>query len=276
MAVLPFIFKRWFVEEAPIWTGVYPISCGEQNLIRLYGRIAPNYCLHFVLNGSVLYQFNRGPEVHLSRGDMFLSWRGFPFKYSSASPLNPEETKVCWVHLKGPMVIMFLEAMGFSLERTWLRAREPERVEAAFSKMLDMATRNPHILDMEVISILYELAAGCGGTRTPQVQKISIAKRVREFMESEVDSGLNIQQISEVFHISPSTLFLHFKREYGKSPLQVLTEIRMEHAKHLLKETDLSVAEVASAVGFIYPFYFIRKFHNIVGTSPGEYRKPSR
>lgn len=69
----------------------------------------------------------------------------------------------------------------------------------------------------------------------------------------------------------------HFIRRFtatvGMSPLQYLTKIRLGHAVRLLRETNLSIEEVALHVGFSGSSYFIKVFHGIVGCSPGEFRK---
>ena len=92
-------------------------------------------------------------------------------------------------------------------------------------------------------------------------------------MEREVSTGMNIEQICRVLKVSRSSLFLHFKKECGRSPIEILTEVRIAHARRLLRETSLSVAEVAFSSGYTDPFYFSRTFARHVGSPPSVFRR---
>lgn len=63
-----------------------------------------------------------------------------------------------------------------------------------------------------------------------------------------------------------------FKKAYGISPVTYLNNLRMEHASMLLRDTELPITEVASAVGVPNPAYFTRLFTKYSGKSPREYR----
>jgi AraC-like DNA-binding protein len=54
-----------------------------------------------------------------------------------------------------------------------------------------------------------------------------------------------------------------------------LNDLRVGEAKNLLRETDLPLIEIASRVGFEDQSYFSRVFRNVVGISPGRYRRTS-
>ncbi|PIY48354.1 MAG: AraC family transcriptional regulator, partial [Armatimonadetes bacterium CG_4_10_14_3_um_filter_59_10] len=63
-----------------------------------------------------------------------------------------------------------------------------------------------------------------------------------------------------------------FRNATGCSPLDYLVRVRIHHAMELLKEADLSIAEVARRVGFADSNYFSRQFRALVGSSPRGYR----
>ena len=54
-----------------------------------------------------------------------------------------------------------------------------------------------------------------------------------------------------------------------------ITEYRMEIAKKMLFDTDKTIFEIAVAVGFQDQRYFSKRFKQIVGKTPSEYRMPS-
>ncbi|MNO05578.1 Arabinose operon regulatory protein [compost metagenome] len=63
------------------------------------------------------------------------------------------------------------------------------------------------------------------------------------------------------------------KRVYGLTPMEYLTDYRLEQAKLLLLKTEIPVAAVAERTGFENTAYFSRRFTSKVGISPLRYRK---
>jgi len=54
----------------------------------------------------------------------------------------------------------------------------------------------------------------------------------------------------------------------GTTPQRFAERLRLDHARHLLERTNLSVSEVAAEVGFDDPFYFSRRFKRAFGKAP--------
>lgn len=77
--------------------------------------------------------------------------------------------------------------------------------------------------------------------------------------------------LARSLRITPEHLNFLFKTHCRTTPLAYLTFIRMNHAKRLLKETNLSVKEIAFKVGYQDPLYFSRVFHKHTGISPRQY-----
>ncbi len=63
-----------------------------------------------------------------------------------------------------------------------------------------------------------------------------------------------------------------FLKRVGSPPQQYLMKIRIEHARRLLDDTELSIREVTTRTGFNDPFYFSRTFRRLCGVSPRTFR----
>ncbi len=85
------------------------------------------------------------------------------------------------------------------------------------------------------------------------------------------DPTLSIGDLVSVAHLSERQLARQFQRALGQSPLQYLTEFRLEKAKALLKE-GLRVNEAAVTVGFNSANYFSRQYKKYYGVSPSQDR----
>ncbi len=87
------------------------------------------------------------------------------------------------------------------------------------------------------------------------------------------DHNLNVAFIAEQFNVSANYVSTVFKKETGIALSEYISNVRIEHAKHFLKNTNIKASEVADRVGFSSFRTFSRVFNTIVGISPGEYRK---
>ncbi|MBQ7933454.1 MAG: helix-turn-helix transcriptional regulator, partial [Lachnospiraceae bacterium] len=83
---------------------------------------------------------------------------------------------------------------------------------------------------------------------------------------------LSVPDIAAHLHIDRTYLYRLFKHELGISPLQYLTDVRMERAVALLTETKLPVQSVAGSVGYEDALYFSKTFKKAKGVSPSDYR----
>ena len=71
--------------------------------------------------------------------------------------------------------------------------------------------------------------------------------------------------------ITRGNLHLKLKNLTGKTPVELIKTMRMKRACELMKETDLSIADIAEQTGFQTPGYFITVFKNHFGETPGHY-----
>ena len=101
----------------------------------------------------------------------------------------------------------------------------------------------------------------------------SLVEKVQERMNANYwDASWNLAACAEELKIHKSTLSRKYASEAGKSFSDALLEIRIAEAKRLLKETDLSIADVAQSTGFTHATYFSKRFKEETGMTPYQYR----
>ena len=91
--------------------------------------------------------------------------------------------------------------------------------------------------------------------------------------EHYADPELSISAIAEAFGVSTARLSLSFKERNRVSPNEYLAILRVERSKQLLSETELSIKEIAVNVGYYDASSFIRRFKQITGVTPLQYRR---
>lgn len=98
-----------------------------------------------------------------------------------------------------------------------------------------------------------------------------ILKTCLHYMNQHYANHLTLQEIADQVHLHPNYLCAMFKDYTGQTVFQHLTRIRIEKAAELLRSTDISVSETASACGFESLSFFTKKFKLIIGIAPKEY-----
>ena len=100
--------------------------------------------------------------------------------------------------------------------------------------------------------------------------------RARAYIDEHYLSLGKMEELCAELYVSRYYL-THLFREYsGVSPLQYALGKRTEHAKRLLRETDLAVEEIAAEVGYEETASFIRSFRQREGKTPAAYRRAVR
>jgi len=81
-----------------------------------------------------------------------------------------------------------------------------------------------------------------------------------------------VESLADKAGMSRSAFAAQFKELLGQTPLEYVTDWRMQKATQLLREQDKKLIDVAQSVGYESDAAFSRAFKRIVGITPGEYR----
>lgn len=132
---------------------------------------------------------------------------------------------------------------------------------------------------VETLALLAVLELGRLQSRGPVVAdrtgRLSAAQErlLRDYIEDNVASDVSLDELSRLVQLSRFHLSRRFKSTFGMAPHRYVVERRLDTAKRLLKESDLSVADVATATGFSSAGLFIRTFRTATGVTPLAYRR---
>jgi AraC-like DNA-binding protein len=95
-------------------------------------------------------------------------------------------------------------------------------------------------------------------------------------MADKPEAPHTVQELAEVSGMSRATFAEHFKRTYGRTPMDYLKALRLRRAAELLSGSDLPIKVVTGRVGFESRSYFTRAFRAYSGLHPTEYRHRAR
>jgi transcriptional regulator GlxA family with amidase domain len=104
----------------------------------------------------------------------------------------------------------------------------------------------------------------------------SFANQVQRFLDQHLAEPYDLKALAREFHTSSRTLLRRYKADAGEPPLAYLQRARMRRARHLIENTDRTLADIQGAVGYRDAGAFAELFVRHVGLRPTAYRAKFR
>lgn len=109
-------------------------------------------------------------------------------------------------------------------------------------------------------------------SRIKQSSSSDILLNIKEEIEEHYMEKLTLKEFGEKYHINNVYLGQLFRKHFGMQFIDFLNHYRIKKACEQLIETEERIYRIAENVGFQSPDYFIKKFLQLMGTTPGKYR----
>lgn len=230
--------------------------------------------LHFILYGKGTLIAN-GKKLHLSKSDVFLLYANEEYEYFP-DPNDP--WSYIWVDFCANDTRALFNPCGITVENPTMHLNRLSSVTGLLNAMFD-AYDASNLQQMTssgyFLLLLSELIRN--ETSLQSTGKFSLVEQrhIRElitYINNNFRLQLTNQKIASENHISVSRMMALFAEVVGMSPIVYLNRFRVSSACELLRTTELSIREVANAVGVEDQLYFSRLFKKQKGVSPREYR----
>ena len=101
----------------------------------------------------------------------------------------------------------------------------------------------------------------------------NLPSRIQAFLHSNYQDNITLDNLSATFFLNKYYLAHTFKKKFGISIIQYLTDLRCTEAKKLLETTDLSITEIAMCVGFNSSSHFSECYKKQMGEAPAQTRR---
>ena len=97
--------------------------------------------------------------------------------------------------------------------------------------------------------------------------------RIKEYLDANYADHITLDKLTELTHMNKYYMAHSFAKYTGLSPIQYLNRRRLEAACQLLRDTDLSISDIAGSTGFSSQSYFTQAFRKAHGVTPMKYRQ---
>ena len=233
--------------------------------------IRDHFLIHFVISGKGSYICG-GKTFHLKAGDLFLI-KPSQVVYYVADPDDPWE--YYWVGFNGTNAQKLVSHLPFKEN---MPVYTPQEFEEYKNYLYRIYTNSGNTIKhtTAMIGYLYLFLSRLTEESTTNVQAPTATQSnyvidAIKYIQFNYSSDISVDDIASAVGISRSHLYRVFISNLNQSPIDYLTEYRINEACSLIKNTNLSISEIAVSVGFFDQFYFSRVFKKIKKIPPSKY-----
>jgi len=174
-----------------------------------------------------------------------------------------------WIAFDGPGARDFMLSYGYP--RTCFHAGIcPHELFISFENHL--RDRTPYAWRQMVADVVSILAAAGGCNEESSLENRILRETIRICKENFGNPNLNVNALAERLEIDRSTLRRIFRKKMNQLPSEYLSQLRLQHAFSMLKQTFLPLSEIACRSGFQDVNYFCRVIRKSTGRTPSELR----
>ena len=235
--------------------------------------------------GELVYE---GKKYELKTGDVvFIDCRK---AYNHSTGLNPNAGlwSLRWCYFYGPSMpaiyAKYCERGGLPVIRgadvsvDLARGADVSQYAAILTDIYTLASSSDYIRDMRINGRLNDLLTLLmesfwhreAHTNAPKKMEVSC---VKAYLDEHYSEKLALESVASHFFIDKHYLARLFKEQYGVTLVTYLQQVRITHAKRMLRFTDKSIEEIGLECGIGELNYFSRVFKKLEGVSPSEFRR---
>lgn len=257
---------------------LYPVCIGHFVYCAGYALNRNSYdsiLIMYVRSGSCMVHAS-GSDVNVASGQTVLINCYEPHGYESSEGWDAD-----WIHIDGAAAVKYYEYLSriydsaapvFYGEPTGLAA-----LIAAFSCGKIPAEAS---MSMMITEMLADFSCGAADksadnkkTALSSVNDKDSISAVTSYINSHFTEELSVDDLAALASLSRFYFIRLFKKRTGCTPHEYLINTRLNHAKYLLKNTNLTIKEICFASGFADESRFCTCFRDCEGVRPSEYRE---
>ena len=240
----------------------------ERGALRVYGI----YALVYFLEGNGEYYDANGYRHPIVPGDFILVTPDLPHRYTTSPGRSWSE---CHLIFDGPVFDLCRTQGIFDAARP---VRHLEPVDAWFSRVMSVVaepdSQSPVEKVAEVGRLLTLVTEIFGEeSNAPHFEGgAAWLAQAKSILDTNLEIELDPKTVARDLSVSYETFRKAFQKQFGASPGFYRTQRRIAVARRLLEMTTMTHQRIAEHLGFSDEFHFSKRFKQVVGVSPREYR----
>lgn len=265
----PSVFARTsllYLQEVGSLEALYPHTSTRENLVSF---------LFFVVtsgSGKLTYE---GKVYELEQGDcVFVDCKK---AYSHSTDLDL--WKLDWVHFYSSTMSSIYDKYLERGGKPVFHVSDVSNFTALIHELYDLASSSDYIRDMRIneklsnlLTLIMKESWNPDNKMTTSRKRLEL-ENIKNYLDERYTEHISLEDLSNQFFINKFYLTKIFKESYGITINNYLISKRITKAKQYLRFTDMTVDEIAQAIGISDVNYFCRMFKKVEGMSPTTYKK---
>ena len=238
------------------------------------GRTLDSFTLVYITRGSGKLESHSGGTHTINAGDLFILYPGEWHRFQPAPNTGWDEH---WVEFDGEQARRIMSHPGLSPKQPVHSIGADEPILGLFIEINEATQTQPpgfeQIIATQASQIVARLLARLQYSNPAARHMEAGIRRACLHILQNAEQAIDYPQLSRELGISHSAFRNHFKQITGLPPGQYQIHIRLNKARRLLRNSTLSIQEIAEQLGFESIYYFSRLFKKKTGCSPLAFRK---
>jgi AraC-like DNA-binding protein len=237
------------------------------------GRVLNEYAIVYVTHGRGEFDSQATGLRPLEAGDALILFPGVRHRYR---PLKDTGWGSYWIHFEGETADRLRTSGAIQPRQAVLRVGLDETILQAFTTALDALHAESagfaQVAAARTMEIL-ALVVGASATERPVPRLQAIVRRARLMLEKDPGGLPPVEEMIREFDVSRTHFFRVFKEQTGQSPYKYHLQLTIRRAAEMLRDSPMSVKQIAMTLGFRNPYHFSKMFKLKTGSSPRDYRQ---
>ena len=243
---------------------VYPYSPSART-------VRNDFYLIYLTDGEIRFD-KPYHEKPMKSGEFIILKAHFPFDYTALSPC----VDYYWVHFSGREAESVLDGAKLATNQVMRVGVHDRLVDDFFSLFLTFSDKSALAEELRahaLLTFLLDLSKALHSKTVSDSRAAVTVARSTAYIHEHIAEALTVESLAAREYLSSGRYRDIFRRMLGMSPQEYILKLRVDIARDLLTDSQLSIAEIALSVGCPDSRYFSRLFMKRTGISPSAYRK---
>ncbi|MEF2246503.1 helix-turn-helix domain-containing protein [Paenibacillus sp. IITD108] len=252
--------------------GYYEFEKTSYTRYRDHGRT--DYLLIYHIEGTAQAR-SKGIDYDLASGTAVLYRPGEEQRYSLS---DETPVKSLWIHFTGYGIESLLEKLQLADRNIFFAAPSDDLLPLFHMARNEIAAQRSGY-EVYIASLLLQILTVISRNylqsrfTSRQLETQTNFDLAITYIHSNYDKPITIPEIAHIAGLSISRYIQVFKQQIGTTPKDYIVKYRLNKAKELLFETNLTIRQISVIVGFSDQLYFSRMYRKVEGICPKEDRK---
>lgn len=226
----------------------------------------------FNIDGSVFDQREAG-ECLLHPGDVICHW---PQTWHKATEYQGQPLQTIWMELVGPSVPDVAHLFGATPSSPVTRPSNPGEIHTLFQEIVAGFHSPERMHPGHFLQRFHRIAELCAESRRrggpPRRAAETLAQRATRILETGMLTFPTVAQLATELGVSQNSLLNACRSELEITAVELVTRVKLQKARELLRTTDFKLLHIAQSCGFRSLSHFMHAFRKAEKMTPGDWR----